>query len=132
MWFRRLPRRGLGGAVLAEGGPDNDTTAACAVARMTDLSSEGWCEPANAVDFLDWEISRRRGRDPDANDWLDGMDDYQVVKLPLEIADTLLECAKRGMQRRGAAQGTAFDASRTRKMSPYSLVCTRLSWLLEV
>ena len=90
--------------------------------RMTDLSSEGWCEPVNAVDFLDWEISRRRGRDPDANDWLDGMDDYQVVKLPLEIADTVLECAKRGMPSRGRPRDSIRRKSHKENVALFACV----------
>ena len=30
------------------------------VARMTDLASEGWCEPLNAVDYFEIEIRRRK------------------------------------------------------------------------
>ena len=50
---------------------------------MTDLSSdECWTEPANAIDVLETEIRDRRERDPCVNDWLSGVDDYLVVKLP--------------------------------------------------
>ena len=80
---------------------------------MTDLSSdECWTEPANAIDVLETEIRDRRERDPCVNDWLNGVDDYLVVKLPLKVAVTILECAKRGMHtRRGRPEDSILRKS---------------------
>ena len=68
-----------------------------------------WTKPANAADFLEVEIIRRE--DPDfgvADDWASGVDDYDVVKLPLPIARVLLDCARRGVPRKRGRQPDSF------------------------
>ena len=76
---------------------------------MTDSwSEEGWTKPSKAVDFLEVEINSRQDRDPVANFWLDGVDDYLVVKLPLSIAVVVLECARRGVPRKRGRQPDSF------------------------
>ena len=76
---------------------------------MTDSwTEEGWTEPAKAVDLLEIEINRREERDPEANFWLDGVDDYLVVKLPLSIARVVLDCARRGVPRERGGRADSF------------------------
>ena len=76
---------------------------------MTDSwTAEGWTEPAKAVDLLEIEINRREERDPEANFWLDDVDDYLVVKLPLSIARVVLDCARRGVPRKHGGRTNSF------------------------
>ena len=71
-----------------------------------------------------------RERDPYVNHWLDGVDDYQVAKLPLDIADTLLECAKRGMH---TTQGRPKDSilRKSRKQDVAVFACVYKAELVD-
>ena len=61
-------------------------------------TEEGWTEPAKAVDLLEIEINRREERDPEANFWLDDVDDYLVVKCRYQSPALSSKCKTRRAQ----------------------------------